>query len=168
MKSIYSNSLILAGLLLFMMIHARVLNGAGLTPHPILGKFAKIINEDQSSGYLIGVGSHDIHEKEFQVYFEKNVEKAAMSFDKGTEHLLRHLFDKDEKVYCLILDKEFDNILKPIYADKIKVIQEEFISRRRVSLDKGFVTGLLTFDKSIVRGYLKQKIYLVRKDLNGG
>jgi len=165
-KDVYIKAFALSAVMIFCLSQSDILNKAGLTSHPVLSKMAKTINMDQDPEYFIGVGSHDIHEKELQVYIDKEIQKAGTSFDSGTKHYLSILLNTDKKVYCLILEKDFDKFIKPVYSGKIRVLQEDYILRRRMYLDKGFISAIIRLDQEKVKNYLKEKIILFEKIKN--
>lgn len=160
--------LILGAFMLFVFAQSSLLAKAGVTAHATLQKFAITINKeigaDVSEKVVIGVGSHDIHEKEFQVYFDQRVMKAAASTAQETKSKLLQLFATDKKVYCLIAEKDFEYFLKDSLSDSFKIVQEDYIFRRRMYIDKGFFVALLKLDQAAVRHYLKEKLILIRKD----
>ena len=72
-KSLMAAPLCLALLIMFVFAQSSILQKAGITTHATLQKFAQTINRQlakQQDDVIIAVGSNDIHEKEFQVYFE--------------------------------------------------------------------------------------------------
>jgi len=141
---------------------------AGVTSHSILQKFAITIQANvaghPAAKVRIGVGSHDIHEKEFQVYFDEKIIKAASSDDADSDLRLSKLFSQNDRVLCLIIERDFDrfrnNAPPPGTYERI---QEEYIFRRRMYIDQGFFKALLTLDQKTVNHYLKEKIILIEK-----
>lgn len=160
--------LILGAFMLFVFAQSSLLAKAGVTTHTTLQKFAVTINQEIEASVaekvVIGVGSHDIHEKEFQVYFDQRVLKAAASTAQETKSKLVQLFATDKKVYCLITEKDFERFLKNSSPGSLKIVQEDYIFRRRMYIDKGFFVALLKLDRVAVRRYLKEKLILIRKD----
>ena len=146
---------------------SSLLEKAGVTSHATLQKFAITINhaieQDQLKNIVVGVGSHDIHEKEFQVYFDQKVIKAAGSEIEETQARLAKLFAGKNQVYCLIIAKDFDLLPKGSSQGEFEIVQEDYIFRRRMYIDKGFFTALFKLDQATVQRYLKEKIILVRK-----
>jgi 4-amino-4-deoxy-L-arabinose transferase-like glycosyltransferase len=165
--SLFLRPAILGTFIIVLFTQSNLLFKAGIVSHATLQKFATTIVNDPKQ-YIVGVGSHDIHEKEFQVYFDQPVIKAATSLDHETRGLLTKLFDHKEEVYCLFIKKDFDvfrataNIQKPL-----EIVQSEFIVRKRMSLDKNFVKALFAFDRQAVEHYLKEEIILVKKAEDG-
>ena len=160
--------LILGLFMLFVFAQSSLLEKAGVTAHATLQKFAVTINQEikvaAAKEAVIGVGSHDIHEKEFQVYFDRRVAKAAGSEEAETRARLAQLFATDKKVYCLITEKDFELFLKDSFGGSLEIVQEDYIFRRRMNIDKGFFMALLKLDQTAVRRYLKEKLILIRKD----
>jgi len=158
-------------LLLFVFAQSSLLDKAGITSHAILQRFASTINEevrqDSGNSYSIGVGSHDIHEKEFQVYFKDRVIKAASSDAEDTRMKLLQLFSKDTKVYCLLTEKDYEQFIQNAFQGRVHIIQEDYIVRRRMSIDKGFFMALLKLDQAVVRDYFKEKLVLLKKENDG-
>lgn len=158
--------LILGIFMLFVFAQSSLLEKAGVTAHAALQKFAATINEDIQSNTgdaVIGVGSHDIHEKEFQVYFEQKVIKAAGSEAHETRAELAGLFQTDKKVYCLITESDFNDYLRKSQLGPLDIIQEDYIFRRRMNIDRGFFEALMKLDQETVHHYLKEKLILVRR-----
>jgi hypothetical protein len=154
-------------LILVVFAQSPLLEKAGVTSHAVLQKFAVTVNQaikkDGKRNAIIGIGSHDIHEKEFQVYFDRKVIKAAGSGIEETKERLDRLFATDDQVFCLIIEKDFDLYLKGPLPGAFETIQEDFIFRRRMHLDKGFIAALLKLDQATVNHYLKEKIILIKK-----
>ena len=165
-----TSPLMLGVFMLFVFAQSSLLERAGVTTHATLQKFAVVVNEELKAGAVheavIGVGSHDIHEKEFQVYFDQRVVKAAGSEEDETRAKLDQLFATDKKVYCLITEKDFDHFLKNSSSGSLEIVREDHIFRRRMSIDGGFFAALLKLDQTTVRDYLKEKIILIRKSPN--
>jgi len=154
-------------LILVVFAQSSLLEKAGVTSHATLQKFATTVNqaiiEDTTRNIIIGVGSHDIHEKEFQVYFDQKVIKAAGSGVDETAAKLAKLFATEDQVYCLIIEKDFDLYLRSSSLGAFETIQEDYIFRRRMYLDRGFFNALLKLDQAAVNHYLKEKIILIKK-----
>jgi len=162
--------MILGVFLLFVFAQSTLLDKAGVTTHTALQKFAYTINQEirakKTGLVVIGVGSHDIHEKEFQVYFDQRVEKAAGSEEEETRAKLSKLFSTDKELFCLITEKDFQHFLKGSFPGLIEIVQEDFIVRKRFNIDAGFFSALFTLDQEKVHHYLKEKLVLVRKKPN--
>jgi len=154
-------------LILVVFAQSSLLERAGVTSHATLQKFAMTVNqaitENSTRSIIIGVGSHDIHEKEFQVYFDQKVIKAAGSGIEETATKLATLFATEDYVYCLIIEKDFDLHLRDSSLGAFEIIQEDYIFRRRMYLDRGFFNALLKLDQAAVNHYLKEKIILIKK-----
>jgi len=154
-------------LILVVFAQSSLLEKAGVTSHATLQKFATTINqaiiEDATRSIIVGVGSHDIHEKEFQVYFDQKVIKAAGSGIEETATKLAKLFETEGHVYCLIIEKDFDQHLRSSSLGAFETIQEDYIFRRRMHLDRGFFNALMKLDQAAVNHYLKEKIILIKK-----
>ncbi|HBR15796.1 MAG TPA: hypothetical protein DD723_09720 [Candidatus Omnitrophica bacterium] len=140
---------------------------AGLTAHATLQKFAQTVHALKTEDSIIGVGSHDIHEKEWQVYFDVQIEKAGMSFEEGTRSNLNRLFSTEKTVFCLMTERDFDYYLKDMKDIPLRIVQEEYIFRKRMSIDKGFWWALMRVDRPRVREYLMEKLILVKKEFYG-
>ena len=140
---------------------------AGLTAHATLQKFAQTVHALKTEDSIIGVGSHDIHEKEWQVYFDVQIEKAGISFEEGTRSNLNRLFSTEKTVFCLMTERDFDYYLKDMKDIPLRIVQEEYIFRKRMSIDKGFWWALMRVDRPRVREYLMEKLILVKKESYG-
>lgn len=164
--------LTLAIFIVFVFAQSSLLGRAGITAHATLQNFASTIHEEgkASAPFVIGVGSHDIHEKEFQVYFDQKVEKAATSENQETRMKLAQLFNRDQNVYCLITEKDFKDYLEHSLPDgeagqpgPLEIIQEDYIFRKRTKIDKEFFIALWKLDQKAVYHYLMEKVVLVKK-----
>ncbi len=153
-------------LMLFVFAQSTLIGKAGMTSHAALQKFAHTIKEDTSTDVVIGVGSHDIHEKEFQVYFDQQVKKSATSEDQETKERLVSLLNEKQKVYCLLTEKDFNNHLINFSTANLDILQEDYMLRKHLHIDKNFFAALLKLDKQKVHDYFMEKIILVRKDKN--
>jgi len=162
--------MILGIFLMFVFAQSTLLDKAGVTTHAALQKFAHTIHQEIQMGLgndaVIGVGSHDIHEKEFQVYFDQRVEKAAGSMADETRAKLKKLFSGKKDIYCLITEKDFNQFLGSSLPGTFEIIQEDYIVRKRFNIDSGFFSALLKLDRKTVHEYMKEKLVLVRKKSN--
>ena len=158
-------ALVLGCFLLFFYAQSPLLSKAGLTVHTSLQRFAQTIQESKKRPRAIGVGSADLHGKEFQIYFDEPVEETAYKqLDGNSDNLMRFL-NKEETVFCLIKREEFERLLRDYkMAFPLTLMQEEYVLRRRFNLNGGFVLALLKFDREAVKNYLMETVVLVRKD----
>jgi len=138
-----------------------IIREAGIITHSSLSKFAETINQDQGE-YVIGVGSHDIHEKEWQVYFDRQIVKAATDDLPETVRRLGNLINNDD-VYCLIIEKDFNEVKQSLTFEDFEMVQEELMFRKRMNIDQGFFVALMKLDQATVTGYLKEKVLLLKK-----
>ncbi len=156
--------LVLGVFILFLFSQSQLLSDQGLTAHASLKKFAKIIQQDTSPEWVIGVGSHDLHEKEFQVYFEQKLLKVATSNFQETERNLVELFGLNDRVYCLITRQDFENFLRDGNFFNLEIVQKDFMVRKRIILGKEFFLALFRLDRKKVYDYLMEEIVLIRKN----
>ena len=155
--------LVLSGFIVFTYAQSALLNKAGITSHAVLEKFAQTIETDRNQ-YVVGVGSHDIHEKEFQVYFKEPVIKAATSLDHETNGLLMKLFSRPQDVFCLMTQKDLDELMRRNpNPPSLEIVQRDLMFRRRLNLDQGFLSALVRFDQKTIQHYLKEEVVLVKK-----
>jgi len=148
--------------LVFVLSQTSLLAKAGVTSHTTLQKFAETIHKDKQGEATIGVGSYDIHEKEFQVYFEEKVVQGGHTHEGAMKYYLTQLFNTDKVVYCLVIDKDLE-FLENLSFGKLDVLQEEYMFRRRMDLDGGFVRAIVEMDQEKVRDYLKEKVVLLKR-----
>ena len=161
-------SLVLGMGILFIFSQPRLFREAGVTPHSALQGFARVIHDDaQGEEFVVGVGSHDLHEKEFQVYFQdKKVIKAAHSWPAWTEIWLKDLMSThQEDVYCLIMGKDYETFLDEKYGSQLVVLEDGYLIRKRFYLDWGFLSAIIRNDKLKIRDYLKERVLLLKKDV---
>jgi len=157
---------ILGLFILFVFSQSSLMAKAGVTAHGTLQNFAKTIHAQDNQEYVLGVGSHDIHEKEFQVYFDRKIYKAGHSHEGRTKMQLGKLFNTKETVYCLLTEKDYNRYRDVINRKRHYTVQEEYMIRKRMNLDQGFFVALLKLDQEVARQYLMEKILLIRKDSN--
>jgi len=167
-RNVMTAPMILAVFLFFVFAQSSILGKAGVTSHAVLQGFAETVGQDIQRDPLmssvIGVGSHDIHEKEFQVYFDRRVVKAAGSTDEETRAALMQFFKTDKRLYCLITEQDYQKFLAHDREKLITILKEDYIFRRRISVDKEFFKALVRLDQATVRGYLKEKIILIKRE----
>lgn len=153
--------------LVFVFMQSFLMGKAGLTAHAPLQKIAATIQAQAKQPAKIGVGSHDIHEKELQVYFDQQVAKAATSSEEETKAKLAEFLNTPEEVYCLLTEKDFQRYLGENTAGgRLDIVREDYIFRKRMEIDKGFFAAVLRMDRPKVRAYMMEKLILVRKDKN--
>ena len=166
-KDTMTPAMIMGIFLAFAFSQSALLDRAGITTHAALQKFAGVIHQQiqdrATQDAVIGVGSHDIHEKEFQVYFDQRVEKAAGSMPDETMARLRSLFSTKNELYCLITDVDFHRFIEGAFPGKIEVLQEDYIIRKRFNIDSGFFVAIMKLDQQTVHDYMKEKLVLIRK-----
>ncbi len=156
---------VMGGFLVFSLLQSGLVSDVGLTAHSVLQKFAEKIEAAPPESRVIGVGSNDIHEKEWQVYFTDPVLKVANDEIPETEAGLRKLFadGAGKTVYCLMLRRDYENFQKTALPAKIEVIAQELIFRRRIYVDKGFFLSILKLDRSRVQATMMEPVVLLRK-----
>ncbi len=156
---------ILSIFLILFCFQTDLLNKTRMVPQRTLENFARTIHQDMhGKKALIGVGSHDLHEQEFQVYFGQPLVKIATSEELETQLRLREFFRTPEKAYCLLLEKDFENHLKYFYPGGLKILREDDMARKRIALDDQFFMALLKLDQKKVYEYLMERVVLVKKD----
>lgn len=161
-KDGYRCALVLAIFLVIIFSQSELMGKANFTAHSSLQKFAQTIKSQQSIKSVLSVGSHDIHEKEFQVYFDKELRKDVAWNDELTQEKLYLLFKENEDVFCLIMGKDYDKFLTKFGSEGLEIIQKEKIFRKRMNIDKGFFKALVRLDQIEIKNYLMEEIILVR------
>jgi 4-amino-4-deoxy-L-arabinose transferase-like glycosyltransferase len=167
-KNVIVSSGILAAFIIAVFSQSALMIKAGVASHGTLQKFAQTVQADAGESTIVGVGSHDIHEKEWQVYFDKPLIKAGHSHAGVTRNNLRELLSHDAEVYCLLTQNDYNEYRDLIDTYRPVVVQKEHMVRKRMSLDRNFAKALLTFDADGVRGYLTELILLIKKEKNDG
>jgi 4-amino-4-deoxy-L-arabinose transferase-like glycosyltransferase len=150
---------------------------AGLSSHTTWQRMADIIGRDCRGHCVVAVGSHDLHEKELQVYFEQKLEKIGSNHDGLTEYLVEQFVVRPEpQLYSLVLwqdySRDMDTYEKQKYKDLyntggFEIMAEDIISRKRYSFNKQFLYAVLTLNRPLVLDYFKEKVILLRKDSRG-
>jgi 4-amino-4-deoxy-L-arabinose transferase-like glycosyltransferase len=156
--------LIVGCLLLAAFAQPEIIQQAGVTAHSTLGRIAQTINRQKGPDAVIGVGSHDIHEKEFQVFFTQPVEKAATGYEPFTQANMKELLGLSQEVFCLVVEPDYQKFLEDFRGNRFDIIHEDYIFRKRLYLDGGFVNALLHLDRERIHAYLKEKVILLHKD----
>jgi len=147
----------------FVQSQTGMISKTKLTSHTTFQKLAGQIQKisPELNNYKIGVASHDLHEKELQIYFDQEIFKAGHSWPGVVQINLKKLFAHD-KVYCFVLEKDYETYQK--FFKGTEIILRDDIIRKRFYLDKGFVKALINFDQPVIHDYLYENILLVRKD----
>jgi len=156
--------LLVALFLVFVLSQTSVMFKAGLAGHDTLARFAATINRQLDQDTVVGVGSHDLHEKEFQVYFSSRIEKVANSDTSETRQMLTDLFAHQGRVFCLIIGRDFQSN-RDLFQDRnIRIVQKDYIFRKRLYLDRNFLYALLTLDRKVIHDYLMEEVILLEKE----
>ena len=137
----------------------------GLTPHAKLQKFAQRVNAENKGAYRLGVGSHDIHEKEWQVYFDDRlIEKAADKTFDLTHMRIHDFLLTSHGAFLLLTRKDYNIHLQELYHGPMAILESEFLVRRRMKVDSQFFKALASLNRAMVKDYLMEEILLVRID----
>lgn len=162
----YAAALSLSLLLAIVYSQTGLIEKAGVSAHATLGEFADAIKSRGYDNAVIALGSHDLHEKEFQVFFDKPVKKSAQDTEQFTVYLLNDLFKSNGEVYCLITEYGYNRYLKG-KDYPLTVLMSRPLIRKRMRLDQDFFKALVTFDRETVSKYLKENVLLVYQESNG-
>ena len=154
---------IMGSIFLLTFSRSSLLSEARLTAGSSLRDFASFINRQEEPSAVIGVGSHDIHEKEFQLYFDKKVEKLATSEDQETKAALIRFFKNPRTSYCLMMQADYQKFADPSWQSEAGIIKEDMVFRKRMDLDKDFFVSVLKLDRDTINRYLKEKVILLKK-----
>ncbi len=141
-----------------------LMSDLGLTSLSVLQRFAKAIEEQPATAKrVLGVASHDIHEKEWQVYFSEQIQKVGTEESAETEEGIRSLLNSEGTVYCLILKRDWEKFRESAFPATMEVIHEDLIFKRRIKVDDAFFVALRQMDRSRVREYFFEPIMLVKR-----
>lgn len=157
---------LLAGLLLFVQFQSAVLVKAGLSTHAVFQEFAQLIHRQMPRNperFAIGVGSHDIHEKEVQVYFDRRVEKAATVIKEETPVKLHNFLQNNRGAYCLVTEEDYDKYTKYYPQNLVKIVAQDYVLRKRFHIDRNFFAALLRLDQEKIHDYLMERLLLIRE-----
>ena len=150
--------------LVFVFMQSWLFEKSGVSTHPTLQRFAATIHAQLKPETVIGIGSHDLHEKEFQVYFyDQMVQRVGNNEDSVTLWGLRQLLEKNPDVFCLVIKNDYDKFREMYDKNNCMVVGEELMIRKRWHLDSKFVGALLKLDRERIDSYFKEKVYLVHK-----
>lgn len=156
--------LFLGFFLLIVVFQSPMLSQLGLTSHMSLRKFAAAIEQDSPEPYHVAVGSHDIHEKEFQVYVPKvKIDKIAKDMDAYNRYMIPIYLVKKQRVYCLLTEKDYNKYQNPIY-ENFQIVHKEYMLRKRLNLDAGFLQALVRFDRQRIYEYFMEKVVLIMRE----
>jgi hypothetical protein len=160
-ENIYKPACLLGGLIAFVYFQSPMLVEAGVTVHSTFQKIAGNVRAD-TRPFTMVIASHDIHEKEAQVYFDKEICKIANGSDQDMESEMRYWFRKDGVIYCMVLKKDYDRYyLKDV--QNVSIFEEEYIFRKRLALDDQFFWSIVKLDQQKVKDYLMEKLYVLKK-----
>ena len=134
----------------------------GLTPHASYQKFADIIQQE-SSDYIVGMGSHELHEKELQVFFNEPVGKYANDHEGWTHHNLGKLMRHESTVFCLMIKEDYEKYIQEKYPEA-EIIHTEKMYRKNIPLGAELGHALRTLDQNKVRQLLKHDVVLLRRE----
>ena len=156
-------SAVLGTLVIVIFSQTSALARAGICPMTAYQKIAAIIEKNEES-YPIAVASHDLHEKELQVYFDRKIEKTGHGYELLTFRNLMAFSRKHPDAYCLITGADYRKYASKLEPFDYRVIHKERLFRKRLSLDGGFVTALWRLDRAAIQKYLIEEILLLQKD----
>jgi 4-amino-4-deoxy-L-arabinose transferase-like glycosyltransferase len=152
------------GFLIFLVYNQTpLIYHSGIVPQPIFQRVAAIIKKDPRD-YTVGVGSHDIHEKELQIYIDKKIIKAGTDHEGETNWYLTQLYQNHGLVYCLITQKDFDHYLKNSAFGPFDVLQEEYLFRRKIYLNQDFWKYFIVMNRPKLKEYLLEKVILIKRE----
>ncbi len=150
-------------IILFVYTQAGPVSRTRLTTHASLQGFAEAAHSVMDDRDILGVGSHDIHEKEFQVYFDRHVHKIATSDQNQTQRNLIAFFDSDEDVYCLLTREDYERLLPRDLKKETRIIRSDYAFRRRIRLDDAFAKALRRFHTDTIARYFLEELVLIEK-----
>ncbi len=160
----YAPALLLAALMIAVIYQTPYLSQLGLTTHTAWRKFAGEIQRQNHRPFTVGVASHDLHEKELQIYFPNNrIGKYANDNDEYTVYMLRKLFGNKQRVYCLMTEKDYNKYLKD-KQDRLEIIRQDYMLRKRLDIDSGFFIALLRLDRSTIFHYFMENVVLIKRE----
>lgn len=155
---------LLAALLAAVMFQTPYLSQLGLTTHTAWRKFAGEIQRRGHQPYTVGVASHDLHEKELQIYFpSQRIGKYANDNEEYTVYMLRQLFGNKQRVYCLMTEKDYNKYLKDT-REPVEIIRRDYMLRKRLNIDGGFFMALLRLDRRTIFHYFMENVVLIKRE----
>lgn len=155
---------LLAALMLAVIYQTPNLSQLGLTTHTSWRKFAGEIQQNSRQPYTVGVASHDLHEKELQIYFPgQRIGKYANDNDEYTVYMLRKLFGNKQRVYCLMTEKDYNKYLKDT-REPLQIVRQDYMLRKRLNIDGGFFLAVLRLDRRTIFHYFMEKVVLIKRE----
>lgn len=163
-RNVLAPPILLGALMAGVIFQTPYLSEMGLTTHTTWRKFAEEIHQENHQPYTVGVVSHDLHEKELQIYFPENkIGKYGNDNDKYTAYMINKLFGNRQRVYCLITENDYNKYLKEKNLH-LEVVRQEFMLRKRLNIDRHFFTAFLRLDRRTIFHYFMENVYLIRRD----
>ena len=148
-------------------VQTKFMMQTGLSTHSAWQRMADLIEDDCRDNCAVAVGSHDLHEKELQVYFDRKVEKLGTNYHAVTEILTKQFLDReDPQSYCFITVPEYTRYMGLYDQGGFRIMAKDSIARKRFYLDKEFFPALATLNRPKVLSYLKETVILLQRDLH--
>ncbi len=155
--------LFLAFVVIFMQSQAKIMARAGVTTHSTWQRLSHAISEQLRPDTVIGVASHDLHEKELQIYFDKRIEKTGHSHEPLARVNLNKLLQTQEDVIYFVTEDDYAKFLPEFKKYSFDVVQQDYIFRKRLRLDKGFCKAIVGLDRETIHDYLMEKVFVLKK-----
>ena len=150
-------------LLITIFSQAPALQKSGLLPHTTIAKMVETIRKDYDDTTLIGAGKNGVPESIIQGFFDRKITDQFQIPDAEKEIELDRVLSHKGKVYYFMMAKDYERFIRNKREDKVAVIQEEDIVRKKIRLNGKFFLGILLWNADTVRSFLIDKIYLLKK-----
>jgi hypothetical protein len=129
-----------------------------------LAPLAQVIAAEWRPGDRIGLGPHAVAAALFGRGFEARVEPIGSAAANGpfNRDRLSAFFQSNERVFCVLTERDFRRYLEPEARTKLSVLGERFIIRRKFTFDRDFWGEFFSGDSDFpVLGALRERVLLV-------
>jgi len=157
------------GIVLFLSllyITINVFPAAGLFTNR-MERAASSVKANMKEGDRIGIGSHGIIPEELQVFFQTPVEMVKVTYTADgrpfmdTAPRLMEFLSSKERVFCVIKKKDYDIFVPEEMRNNLYVIDNYFVWKRRIRLDKELKDSLRVKGAGLFREVFQNEIYVV-------
>jgi len=149
--------------IIFVLSQTTVLARSGLSPHSSWQRMAEVVHDHQKTDSVICVASHDLHEKEAQIYFDQKIVKTGHGYELLTYRNLIDLLNKQNDIYGFITEVDFKKYKEDLHKYPVTIIGEDYMFRKRLHLDAGFARAVVRLDRKHIHDALMEKILIFHK-----
>ncbi len=129
-----------------------------------LAPLATTLARELQPGDRIGIGPHGVGPNQFGRKFEVPIEPigAGYEVDRVNREQLRLFFTAKARVFCAITEDDFHRYLEPQLRERLPILAERFVLRRKFSLNAEFWNALIYGNGDVpVLGAFRERVLLV-------